>query len=78
MTHCNFRAFWSCLCKNLLLLLFHIYFIILTFRRIEFYSWQQETFASFHRMIVGFAGERRNDALYSVLPSSTQLSIIRL
>lgn len=47
----------------------------------EFYSWQQETFASFHGMIVGLAvvpRVRRNDALYSVLPSSTPLSIIRL
>lgn len=36
-----------------------IYFIILTFRRIVFYSWQQETFASFHRLIVGFPQVRR-------------------
>lgn len=60
---------------------FTSYSIIFKFRRMEFYSWQQETFASFHGMIVGLAvvpRVHRNDALYSVLPSSTPLSIIRL
>lgn len=34
---------------------FTSYSILFKFRRIEFYSWQQETFASFHGMIVGLA-----------------------